>query len=373
MKRGTTVLLALILPALALRAAEPMLGMYVHQHWPYQHPYAARTWTVEDWRGYADGLKKLGYNAVMIWPVLETMPEPLLRSDREHLELTGKVIDMLHKDFGMKVWIALCPNVAAKDAEAAKAPFSERHFFYSDMRVNPGDMAAVRRMIQWREKLFQYLRNADAVSMIDSDPGGYPGSTNAEFVNLLVEHRKMLDRVRKGIELDYWMHAGWEAYCRYYQTGDFAMGGDGERMDMLRRLIQANPEPWGLANGYAQAEKLGNARRVVSFNYGRIEGEPSFPMTNFGGTNAWEGGRLPGPRGQMGNAQTHCVQLPNTFAFARGATGAAAPTAADYIAFANRLIPGQGETIVQGWSALPLNDSAAMRRAAARLEKAAET
>jgi hypothetical protein len=344
--------------------------MYVHQHWPYLHPYAARTWTVEDWRGYADGLKKLGYNAVMIWPVIEVMPEPLLPSDREHLERTQQVIGLLHREFGMRAWIALCPNVAANDSEAAKAPFEMRHFFYSDIRVNPRDPAAVERMLRRRERLFQYLRDADAVSIIDSDPGGYPASTNADFIHLLVEHRKMLDRVRKGIELVYWMHAGWEAYGRYYQTGEFAMAGDAERLDMLRRLTRANLEPWGLANGYPQAETLGIARRVVSFNYGRIEGEPSFPMTNFGGMNAWEGGRLPGPRGEMGNAQTHCVQLPNTYAFARGATGGPAPTLADYVAFAERLIPGKGEVIVRGWRALSAQDATAMRAAARDLESA---
>src|SRR2546423_1870960 len=35
-----------------IRAEEKMVGMYIHQHWPYNHPYCARTWTVEDWRGY---------------------------------------------------------------------------------------------------------------------------------------------------------------------------------------------------------------------------------------------------------------------------------------------------------------------------------
>ncbi len=38
-----------------------------------------------------------------------------------------------------------------------------------------------------------------------------------------------------------------------------------------------------MANGLEQATKLGIADRVMSFNYGRIEGEPSFPMGNFGG------------------------------------------------------------------------------------------
>ena len=53
-------------------------------------------------------------------------------------------------------------------------------------------------------------------------------------------------------------------------------------------------------------------------------------MGNFGANRAYEGGALPGPRGVMGNAQTHCIQLPNTFAFARGAAGK--PVAeADYV------------------------------------------
>src|SRR6187431_651989 len=94
-------------------AAEKMVGMYIHQHWPYNHPYCARTWTVGDWRGYAGGLKKLGYNSVLIWPMLETMPEPLLPSDKANLEKLRKVIDMLHKELGMRAYIVLCPNVVA--------------------------------------------------------------------------------------------------------------------------------------------------------------------------------------------------------------------------------------------------------------------
>ena len=46
--------------------AGKVIGMYIHQHWPYHHPYAARTWTLEDYRGYADGLKKLGFNTLVI-------------------------------------------------------------------------------------------------------------------------------------------------------------------------------------------------------------------------------------------------------------------------------------------------------------------
>ena len=36
-----------------------MLGMYVHTHWSYRHPYAARTWTEADWAGYLRALREL--------------------------------------------------------------------------------------------------------------------------------------------------------------------------------------------------------------------------------------------------------------------------------------------------------------------------
>src|SRR5690242_8521882 len=110
------------------------------------------------------------------------------------------------------------------------------------------------------------------------------------------------------------MHAGWAAYGRYYQTNNFSPGTPEEFEDTLRRLKQSNPEPWGIATArLANAQKAGLADRVIALNYGRIESEPSFPLTNFGNDRAYEGGRTTAARGVIGNAQTHCVQLPNTF------------------------------------------------------------
>ena len=357
-------------PAIAQtsRPADRIIGMYVHQHWPYNHPYAARTWTVDDWRGYADGLKKIGYNTILVWPMLETMPDPLTPSDQANIAKIASVIDMLHKDLGMRVYLVLCANVGAHSEEAAKATFERRHFFSCDTRINPGDPAAVKRLIDWREKLLRPLAAIDGVAIIDSDPAGYPGSTIQEFVNLLSEHRKMFDRLRPGIELWYWMHVGWPGYCRFYQTGKFSWSTPEELLDTLARFKALNPEPWGIANGLASAEKLGIADRVISFNYGRIEAEPSFPMTNFGGNTAWEGGKSPTPRGVMGNAQTHCVQLPNTFAFARGAAGQPL-TDADYVRFADDLLQGQGTRIVQAWQALAGKDATRMGELADTLEQ----
>ncbi len=225
--------------------------MYIHQHWPYNHPYAARTWTLEDYRGYAGGLKKLGYNTLVIWPLLETMPNPLTPSDRANLEKIGQVIDMLHGELGMRAFIAICPNFVANE-DAAKAPFQKRHFFYCDKFVNPGDPAAIKRMIDWREKLLRPLAKMDAVTIIDSDPGGYPGSTNAQFVDLFEAHRKMLDQLRPGIDLIYWMHVGWEAYCRYYQTGNFAWGTPAASVDILTRIRESKSAALGHYHSYLE-------------------------------------------------------------------------------------------------------------------------
>lgn len=350
--------------------ADHIVGMYIHEHWPYNHPYAARTLTLDDWRGYADGLKKLGFNTIMIWPMIEIMPDPLLPSDQASLEKDTQVIDMLHRELGMRVMIVLTPNVIPDDNIASRAPFEARHFFYSDLHVNPADANAVAQMMKRREKLMKYFSKADAVAIIDSDPGGFPGSSNAEFIHLLEEHRKMLDGLRPGIELDYWIDWGWQAYGRFYKTGVLTAGPESEFIDALSRLRKADPEPWGLANGLSYAKRLGLESRVISFNYGSIEGEPSFPLTDFGGDKAYKAGSDRGPRGVMGNAQTHCVQLPNTFAFARGATGKPVPLESDYVSFANDLIEGQGRTIVNAWEALAGQDPKQMRNAEATLRLA---
>ena len=125
----TRLAVAALSPTATAPPADHIVGMYVHEHWPDNHPYAARTWTVEDWKGYAGGLKKLGFNTVMIWPMIEIMPEPLTPSDRASLEKDARVIDMLHHEFGMRVMMALTANVIADNQAASAATFEHRHFF----------------------------------------------------------------------------------------------------------------------------------------------------------------------------------------------------------------------------------------------------
>lgn len=103
---------------------EKIKGLYVHMHWPYHHPYAARTWTVEDWRGFAGGLKQIGYNTILVWPMLETMPEPLTVSDRAFLKKMGKVIDIIQDEFKMRIYVVVCPNIKG-NKEASRATFEK--------------------------------------------------------------------------------------------------------------------------------------------------------------------------------------------------------------------------------------------------------
>lgn len=350
---------------------EPIIGMYVHQHWSYNHPYAARTWTLEDWQGYLGGLRQIGYNTVLIWPVLETMPNPLTPGDQECLDKISRVIEYAHKELNMRVFIALCPNVVARDEEASKYSFVERPFFYCDRRIDPADAAALGQMISWRKQLFTPLKDADGVLIIDSDPGGYPGSNNIEFAYLLDAHRTMFNQLNPKIQLYYWIHVGWEAYCRFYATAEFAMGEIPEIHEALQYIAKINPEPWGIASGRGPhiADSLGMSSRVFSYQYGAIEGEPSFPMTNFNTQFAYKAGREKGARGTMGNSQTHCLQLPNAFLFARGALDQPVPRHEDYVEFANRLLPGHGETIVAAWEALDSVDIQAIEASIPAIEQ----
>jgi hypothetical protein len=354
-----------------------VVGMYVHEGWPYNRPYAARTWTVDDWRGYADGLSKLGFNTIIIWPAIEIMPEPLLPSDRSHLEMTAHAVDILRREFNLRVYITLCPNVVPYPEVAKKYSFDERPLFASTTLSDPGDPVALNEMMRRREELLRPLTKMDGLVLIDSDLGGYPGSTNAEFANLLHEYRTVLNRLRPGIELVYWMHMGWEAFSRYESTGVFHWGDPAEAEDILSRLKKLPMDPWRITihtynpppNGtdLALAERMGLASYALTFNYGALEAEPSFPLTNFGGEAAFQAGKRGAPGGVVGNAQTHCMQLPNTFAFICGAQGKDLPTHSDYVEFANNLVSGQGGFIVGGWQALAGVDPEAMRGAAAQL------
>jgi hypothetical protein len=350
-----------------------ILGMYIHQHWAYNHPYSARTWSLADWKAYLGGLSQLGYNTVLIWPMLETIPDPPTPSDEEMLTKISAVIGYAEEQLNLRVYLTLCPNVAAHNDEALKYTFENRSFFRTEKLIDPGDPMAMEVMLAWRARLLRPLANASGVYIIDSDPGGWPNSTNADFVQLIGAHRKLLDGLRPGMEIVYWTHTGWENYSRYYAEGTLSGAAKpAEIQDAIVRLATAHHEPWGIAGSRYEddiveiATSAGEADRVITFKYGAIEREPAFPFTLFDSDRVRKMGRDVGPKGILGNAQNHCVQLPNTFQFSRAAMGLET-TRSDYVDFAEGLIPGHGELIVESWEALQGNDAERMHRLAAAL------
>jgi len=361
--------------------ADPaLLAMYVHMHWAYNYPYAARTWSIDDWRGYARGLSSLGYNAVMIWPMNETMPDPLTPSDKAFLDKIRDVIRMLHDDVGFTVWICLGPNTVGND-RAAEFTFENRPFFQTDLRLNPGDPKDVDEIMRRRRALFDYIREADGISIIDSDPGGYIGSTNAEFAALLCRYMEVFGEYNPAGTVYYWMHVGWESYNKWWeaaeQAGEFPPFHWEKKnwYEVVSALNESGLRNWGLFGGndlhIEVAEELHASDRTLYYPYGVVEGEPTFPLTNYSPDviahylASYDRSRT--HLGAMANAQSHVAQLPNTYIFAHIAQGGTIDTA-DLAAFARGLIPEIGDTIAEGCKSLwPGDDTAKMREIAGEL------
>ena len=346
-----------------------MLGMYVHMHWSYNHPYAARTWSEADWRSYLQGLRSLGYDFLMVWPMLDSMPPEPNASDLAFLEKLGRIIRVAQDDFGMKVAIVSCPNTIGNEKSASHT-FEGRPYFACERKLNPANRAEVELLLAGRRKQFRPISHADALAVIDSDPGGYIGSTNEEFVSLMAGQIGVFREMNARAELIYWMLFGWEAYNRFWaeaaqwkpgQPHPRVQSGAGSFRETLS-LVQARiPEPWwvfsnsNMPSHLEATDALGLGAKRGHFPYGLIEGEPTFPLTNCDPRHISE--RLKRhsvetyPRGFMANSQTHALQLPHTYLVAHHVLHGA-DREPDLSAFAERVIPGCGVKIAMAWGAI---------------------
>jgi hypothetical protein len=355
-----------------------MLGLYVHTHWAYNHPYAARTWTLADWQGFLDGTAKLGYDLLMVWPLLDCMPPEPTASDREALGTLAQAIDIAHQAHGMRVAIVSCPNTIGNE-QSPRYAYTQRPYFVCEKKVNPKAPEEVAAFLAGRRRQFALLAGADALAVIDSDPGGYIGSTRDEFVMLARGQAEVFREMNPEAEFIYWMLAGWENYNRFWERtlkdpeaaipmwSDWTADEFPETLALMRRDI---PEPWSALSLRAEHDQalasLGMTGKNLWFPYGVVEGEPVFPLMRFV-PESIAGPLTPAnlaqhPRGVMANAQTHCLQLPHLYLFAHLARGGSLATA-DYAHFADGLLPGLGETIASAWTALDSRDPDRQRSA----------
>ena len=357
-----------------------MLGIYVHTHWAYHHPYAARTWTREDWEGYLEGLSRLGYDCVMLWPQLDCMPPEPNESDRAFLDTVARMIELAHERFGLRVIIVACGNTIG-NAQATSYTFQERPYFVCEKKVNPKAPAEVEAFRRGRRNQFAPLQQADALAIIDSDPGGFIGSTNDEFVALMQVQADVFRSFHPGAEVIYWMLAGWETYNRFWAeagaSGQAIRQADPQKNDFAETLAlmqEQVPEPWSIfastPDHNTAIDQLALRRKAMWFPYGVIEGEPTFPLTNCD-RKALADVLVPDalgryPRGVMANAQTHCLQLPHIYIFAQLAKGGTVESL-DLADFADRVLPGRGRALADAWLAIEARDPELQRSAAREL------
>lgn len=367
-----------------------MLGFYVHTHWGYNNPYAARSWTLRDWDEYLGGLKGLGYDTLLFWPLLDSMPVTANASDVEWLQLLQGAVALAREKYGMKAIACININVIGKD-EAAQHHFQRRPYFSMEQKLNPGDPKHLEILEKHLRDKFPYIKSVDGVTIIDSDPGGYVGSTNAEYVNLVAMKVRVMREYNPSLEFYYWMHVGWENYNRFWEEARTWADPFSHPplhwtprvfIETLEGLREHVAEPWGVfVNHHAHIEAtraLGMEDKQLQFSYGVVEGEPTFPLTNY--DPAWvdkwtnhyfvddHASRF--PLGIMGNAQTHCLQLPHTYLFAHNARHRRVDNA-DLRGFANDLIPAHADLIADGWKALEAGTVGDRMELAVRLHAAA--
>jgi hypothetical protein len=293
--------------------------------------------------------------------MIDTMPVPLRRSDEIHLNKIQDVIRYAHSELDMKVTIGASANVIG-NSRAADYSFENRPYFSTELRLNPAIDNDMHKLISVRRALLEPLKDADGFWILDSDPGGYPGSSHQEFVEILKLHRNLLDELRSGMELIYWVWMGWHRW------------EDEETSDrVIRETLSCLPsealEPWGLLictkRHFAMVKEMDFLHRVMYFPYNIVEDEPSFPWTGFSPRriqSAFEGlSSVLYPRGVMANSQTHALQLPHLYLFTHFTQGGQAETI-NLDSFSESLIPGSGGRIADAWRTLAGSNTMTIQR-----------
>jgi hypothetical protein len=359
-------------------------GLYLHQHWRYNNPYATWSWSVQDWKHALDMVAYLRINLVMLWPHMDMLAAPLSIPERDYLADFREIVEYAHRKRGLEVWMVETPNGTLDDPEAKRLPLERRDFYaylHRDGKTkdgrsygpgtglkDPGSPQGFAALMANREALYRSVPNADAYGFIDADTGGWPGSPSSAFVDLFVGNRKLLDQYHERPQqaaLFYWLAFSW---------------GTGTPEDNFRSTLDGFSKrltgTWELLGGPLKIVRdLNYLDRTMMFPYAQVEVEPTIPLTfiNFRQleqTFQTVAVTKPG-KGVMVNVQTLLVQLPNLFYFAgfpwrRETQGA--DDQAVLNSLARLLFPEKAETLANAWAQLTLPGSKPALRAAEGVE-----
>lgn len=347
-------------------------GMYAHLHWQYNHPYALRSWSLQDWKRYVDMLAYMKVNLFQIWTMAAICPNPLNSGDEAYLEKYHEVVKYAREMRGMEVWPGECANNIAESDFGA--PIEEREYFQVEVLKNPADPKQFQQIMDNRANMYRLIDNGDGYWIIDSDPGRWKGSPSSELADIFTGNRELIDRyAKKGrdAKLVYWVWQGWGS------------GTPGENwratIEGIRDKVR---EPWWLtpcnADHLALVSEMGYLRKSVFFPYGHIEPEPSNPLTHVKFADLAEtvslAERHPGLAGIMGNAQTPFVQLPNIFYLAECAWNSETTKLSDEEVLrrlARLVFPAVENELTEGWLALSAGGSDRALKIGRKLESLA--
>ena len=228
-------------------------------------------------------LRRLGFDRVMLWPVLEAVPAPLSDQDAQAVRSFRPIIEDARKA-GLECWLTQC--VVTSRPEIAAKPWMERSLYSFMKTVRLDDPEQARVYLQHRAALMAILNNADGYVTIDGDPGSYPGAKPSDFLKVFLADRQTLDRAGERPEtqkLIPWIWSGW--------------GTKGVWVEPIEPYVQATlaelkrgmPEPWELLPGrsveghankrinIALTAAAGLLERSTLLTYEAIEFEPSLP------------------------------------------------------------------------------------------------
>lgn len=339
--KHTIILVLFGLLAVTVFAEEPAFrhrGFYLHEGWFFNYPFSVRTWHREDFAKMFQLLRRMGYDQVGIWPMLEAIPMPLSKNDSLALQEFRLTIEDA-RSTPLECWLMQCPNLTPDPSIAAK-PWHQRNPYHVWRQVRLDDSAQAEPYLAHRTAMLAILNNADAYVTIDGDPGGYEGAKPEDWLKVFISDRAALDRYGTNPSrqrLIPWIWCGWGT--------KIVWGGNPTNPPSLiepytRATMElfktAMPEPWemlpgrshrdGWANGrvnIALADSLGLMNRSTIFCYEAIEFEPTPPAAflqfdHIRRILREESKYARSAAGVFGNAQQPIMVLPNLYFFARG-------------------------------------------------------
>ncbi len=344
-------------------------GLYLHACWLYNYPLATRTWNRRDYRHMFRLLEALGYDRVMLWPMMEAIPRPLSAEDAQALRDYSKIVEDARRA-GLECWLA--QSVCTTDRKIAKKPWPNRNFYAVRQDVRLDRPAQAGPWLDHEAAMLAILNNADAYVTIDSDPGGYPGAKAEDFVKLLKHDRRTIDRVGvrpKQQKVMPWVWGGW-GMQGWEEPVAARVARLARELEMYRAAMADGWEVMPGRNGgeygcgrfnMGLVERAGLMPRATLMLYDSIENEPSPPATKLHFDEIRYALRqelqyAAVARGCFGNCQTAILELPNLYFFVRSARDPRYLEKPDGAVLADlaEFLGGPPELLVPAWSCLRL-------------------